>query len=225
MFRYAYDQNGCSTAIMQELYIATGTVIELGEIVAFTPGTGVVATTGTDLDGPSIGVSAEAHDGSTAGRQVGLKIKVYTSPSAVFVNTPKNALTATGGSTTTFVDSSILPATDDYFNGGYIQILTCAADSDLVGKRVLISDFTGSGGTITLAETLTAALASGDTAYLCPGPLALSAYGWDLDSDGMEIDFESSAGEGLVIVDVDPATFQVFVKLRLHQLGNGPAAL
>ena len=211
MFRYAYDQNGCSTAIMQELYIATGTVIELGEIVKFTPGTGVVAAAGTDLDDPSIGVAAEAHDGSTAGRQVGTKIKVLTSPTAVFSNQPKNVITATGGSTTTFVDSSLLPATDDYFNGGYIQIVTCAADSDLIGKRVKISDYTGTGGTITLGETLTAALASGDTAYLCPGPLAVSAYGQDLDSDGMEIDFETSGGEGLQIVDVDPETFQVFV--------------
>ena len=225
MFRYAYDLNGCSTAIMQELPIATGTVIEKGELVKFTPGTGVVAVAGTDFDDPAIGVAAEAHDGSTAGRQVGLKIKVYTSPTAVFANTPKKALTATGGSTTTFVDSSILPATDDYFNGGSLQILTCAADSDLVGKRVAISDFTGTGGTITLGETLTAALASGDTAYLCPGPYAISAYGWDTDANGTEIDFESSGGEALQIVDVDPDTFTVFVKLRLHQLGNGPAAL
>jgi len=162
----------------------------------------------------------EAHDGSTDGRQSGLKIKVYTSPTAVFANTPKNANTATGGSTTTFVDSSLLPATDDYFNGGAIQILTCAADSDLVGKRVAISDFTGSGGTVTLAETLTAALASGDTAYLCPGPLAITAYSWDLDSDNMEIDFESDTGTALQIVDVDPDTFQVYVKFRLHQFGN-----
>lgn len=221
MFRYAYDLNGCSTAKTQELYIATGTAIELGEIVTFTPGTGVAAVTGTDFGGPVIGVAAEAHDGTTDGRQSGLAIKVYTSPTAVFSNTPRNAITATGGSTTTFVDSNLLPTTADIFNGGAIQILTCAADSDLIGKHVAISDYATSGPTITLAETLTSALASADTAYLCPGPLAITAYGWDLDSTGMEIDFETSAGEALKIVDVDPDTFTVYVKFRLHQLGNG----
>jgi len=167
----------------------------------------------------------EAHDGSTAGRQSGLKIKVYTSPSAVFSYVPKFTLTATGGSTSTFVDSTLLPATDNYFNGGAIQIVTCAADSDLIGKRVSISDFTGSGGTITLAETLTAALAASDTAYLCPGPLAMTAYSWDLSADSMDIDWTTSGGEALQIVDVDPDTFTIFVKFRLHQFGNGPIGL
>jgi hypothetical protein len=59
MFRYAYDLNGCSTAKMQELYIATGTVIELGEVVVFTPATGVVAASGTTLTAPTAGVAAK----------------------------------------------------------------------------------------------------------------------------------------------------------------------
>ena len=59
MFRYAYDLNGCSTAKMQELYIATGTVIELGEVVVFTPGAGVAAASGTTLTAPAIGIAAK----------------------------------------------------------------------------------------------------------------------------------------------------------------------
>ena len=59
MFRYAYDLNGCSTAKMQELYIATGTVIELGEPVIFTPATGVEAVAHADLNDPAIGIAAK----------------------------------------------------------------------------------------------------------------------------------------------------------------------
>jgi len=223
-FKWAYDQNGAKVPFMQEMYIATGTAIELGEVVLTTPGVGIAAVAGTDFDDPAVGIAAEAHDGATAGRQVGTAIKVLTSPSAIFAIKPRVAITATGGSTTTFVDSNLLPATDDYFNDGYIEILTCAADSSLIGRRVKISDYTGSGGTITLDETLSGALASGDTAYLCPGPLAVGAFGWDLDSDGTDIDWESSGGQALQIINVDPATFTVFCKLRLHQFGNDAAA-
>lgn len=224
MFTYAYDLSGNKTAQIKPLPIATATAIELGEMVLLTPGTGVAAVAGTDFDDPAIGAAMEEHDGSTAGRQSGTEINVSVSPTAVYKLKPRNVITATGGSTTTFVDSNLLPATNDYFNGGYIEIVTCAADSSLIGKRVKISDYTGSGGTITLSETLSATLASGDTAYLCPGPYAIGAYGWDLDSDGTDIDWESSGGEALQIVGVNPETFEVFVKLRLHQFGNDPAA-
>ena len=223
-FKWAYDLSGNKTPQLLELPIATNTVIEFGEMVKFTPGTGVEAVAGTDFDDPAIGVAMEPHNGTSAGRQSGTKIKVSVSPTAVYKLVPSVAITATGGSTTTFVDSSLLPATNDYFNDGAIKIVSCAADSSLNGKIVKISDYTGSGGTITLAETLSATIASGDTAYLCPGPYAVTAYGWDLNSDGTDINFESSGGESLQIVDVDPDTFNIFVKLRLHQFGDDAAA-
>ena len=56
----------------------------LGEIVLFTPGTGIASVAGTDFDDPAIGVAAEAHNGTTAGRQSGTEIKVFDSPTAVF---------------------------------------------------------------------------------------------------------------------------------------------
>lgn len=58
MFKYAYDLNGCSTAKIQTLPIATGTAIELGEVVKFTPGTGVVSAGGATFASPVIGVAA-----------------------------------------------------------------------------------------------------------------------------------------------------------------------
>jgi hypothetical protein len=223
-FKWAYDLSGNKTPQILELPIATGTAIEFGEIVKFTPGTGVVAIGDADQDDPYLGVAMEEHDGSTAGRQSGTLIKVSVSPTAVYRLTPRDAITASSGSTTTFVDSSLLPANNDYFNGGKIKLVAVASDSTLNGKIVSISDYTGSGGTLTLGETLSGAIASGDTAYLCPGPYAITAYGWDLNSDGTDINWESSGGEAIQIVDVDPDTFTVYVKLRLHQFGDDAAA-
>lgn len=208
----------------RKFVIGTTTAIEKGEVVKLSNGT-IVAVGDTDQDDPYVGIAAVEHDGSTDdGVQKAEEIRVYDHPDDIFELVPRNVITATGGSTTTFVDSNILPATDDIFNGGYLQIVTCAADSSLIGKKVKISDFTGATGTFTLAETLPAALASGDTAYLCPGKRAIGQYGWDLNSDGTDINFESSGGESLELYSVDPGTFKTFWKLRLHQFGNDAAA-
>lgn len=223
MLKWAYNKSGKASNPVP-YYIAGATAIEMGEMVLFTPGTGVAAVAGTDFDDPALGISSENHDGATAGRQSGNEIKIYSDTDDVFSLVPKNIITATGGSATTFVASGLLPQTNDIWNGGYLQIVTCAADSSMIGKKIKITDSTGSTGTLTF-DTQPAAFASGDTAYLCPGPLAIGAYGWDLDSDGMEVDWDTSGGEALVLIDVDPETFTTYWALRLHQLGNGPAAI
>lgn len=205
--------------------IAAATAIEKGEMVKLTNGL-VVAVGDTDSDDPYLGVSAVSHDGATVdGVQTELTIPIYDDPQDVFALYPTKAITATGGSTTTFVDSSLLPATDDILNSGAIKIVTCAADSSLVGRVVKISDFTGSGGTITLAETLPAALAAGDTAYLCPGSRAVGQYGWDLVSDGDDVDWETNGGESLLFVGSDTVKFEAHFKLRSHLKGNNVTAI
>ena len=178
-------------------------------------------------DDPIRGVASESHDGSTAdfiGRQTGTKIFVYDDPNDIFELTSTEAQTLTGGSTTTAVISGLLPQTDNLWIEGYVEIVTCAADSDLIGRMVKISDSTGATGTLTLAETLTAALASGDTIRIHPGRYAIGEYGWDLNSDGTDIDYTSSGGEALQLVDVDPEKKKTFWQLRLHQKGNDAAA-
>ncbi len=227
MFEYAYDLAGGGPAINAvELPIVSTTAILKGALVAFTPGVGVVAATGSDLDDPVIGVAAEDHDGATDdGRQKGTKIRVHVSPTAVFALTPKANITATGGSTTTFAATSVLPATDDYFTGGAIKITACAADPTLVGRVVRVSGYVGVTKVFTLAETLPATLAAGDTAVIMPGPLAITAFQWDLTTGNRDIDFTSSGGETLQIVNSDPERFKLYVKLRLHQFANHPVAL
>jgi hypothetical protein len=179
---------------------------------------------GTDFDDPAMGVALEPHDGSTAGRQVGTEIKISDSPTAVYGLKSTNIITATGGSTTTFVVSGLLPQTDDLWIGGYIQVVTCAADSSMVGERIKISDSTGASGTLTFS-TQRAAFASGDTAYLCPGPLAIGEHGWDLVADGDDVDWDTNGGEALELVDTDAKNMLSFWKLRLHQFASHPVAL
>jgi|GEM_PF-1579456 len=222
-FKFAYD-DASPTEILKPFPIATGTVIEKGEIVLATPAVGIAAVAGTDFDDPAMGVASERHNGVSAGREVGVEIKVSCSPTAVFALRTTNIITATGGSATTFVVAGLLPTTDNLWIGGRLEVVTCAADPSLAGAMIPITDSTGSGGTITFA-TQTAAFASGDTAYLHPGPLAIGSYGWDLTSDGTDVDWDTSGGEVLQLVDAQPELKLSFWKLRLHQFGTGAGAL
>ena len=204
--------------------IAAETAIEKGEMVKLT--NGLVVAVDADSDDPYLGIAACQHDGATVdGVQTATTIPIYDDPNDVFALYPSGVITATGGSTTTFVDSSLLPATDNILNGGVIKIVTCALDSSLVGRVINISDFTGSGGTITLGETLPVAISAGDTALLLPGPRAIGQYGWDLNSDGDDINWESNGGESLIFVGSDILNFFAFFKLRLHIKGSHPGAL
>jgi len=200
--------------------IAATTAIEKGEIVRFTPGTGVVACSDyADFDAPVLGVSAVNHDGATDdGVQKETTILVYDHPDDIFELQSTNLLTATGGSTTTFVDSGLLPATDDVMNNGYLEVVSCAADSTMNGKMIKITDHTGSGGTLTF-DTQPAAFALGDTARLHPGPNALTYCYWDMTSDGTDVDYAAGGGDGNVLQlwDCDPERKKAFFKLRLHQ--------
>ena len=221
-FRWAYNR-AAKTGQPREYAIASATAIEQGEVV--TRASGLITAIGDqDQDDPYLGIAAEPHDGSTAGRQSGTLIKVYDSPDDIFAHTPSVVITATGGSTTTFVDSNLAGfATDNDLNGGMLKIVSCAADSSLNGRLVPISDYTASGGTITLGETLPAALAANDTALLVPGIQAIGNHAHDLNSDGTDIEWESSGGECMEIWDVDPSAFTVFFRLRQHL--NSPHAL
>jgi hypothetical protein len=223
MFRFAYDLFGNKTPYIRPFPIAAATAIKKGQFVKYTPGTGIASSAGDDFDDPAVGVAMEAHDGSTAGRQSGTEIKISASPSAVYEVQPSTAITATGGSTSTFVDSN-LGGVDDLFNGGYIEIVSCAANSALNGKMLKITDYTAATGTIKF-DTQIAALAAGDTAYLYPGQLAVGTYAWDTNATFDDIDFETSGGESLILVDADPENKLCYFKLRLHQFGDGPAAI
>ena len=208
-FRWAGDLNGQKNPIVRKYYVPDATAIEKGEPVQFTQGTGIIVHADpTDFDNPIFGVSMQekaASDGTT-------EIELSVSPTALYkYDCRSQAYTLTDGSTTTAVDSSIVPQTDNFWIGGMIEIISCAADSSLNGRRVRISDSTGSSGTLTLGETLPAALAAGDTIYLCPGYMAHGHLGYDLDSTAMKVNFDADGGTVLEIFDTNPDTMEMIV--------------
>ena len=71
---------------------------------------------------------------------------------------------ATGGSTTTILDTVERTEADDYWNGGAAWILYDAGGLGAApqGEYSFVSDFATSGGTVTLRSTLTAAVAPND---------------------------------------------------------------
>jgi hypothetical protein len=214
------------SATPREYPIADATVIEKGEIVTLSTAGLVTAIGNVDQDDPVLGVAAHAHANGD-----GLTIKVYDHPDDIFQIYSTNLLTATGGSTTTFVvdgmkSGTIAAHVDDFFNGSKIRIVSCAANSALNGKDVPVTDFTAATGTFTLGETLSAALAAGDTAYLVPGPGTKTSSHWNLTADGTDIDWDqgTTVGQAIQIYGSDVDAFLTFVKLRLHKYGNDGAA-
>jgi hypothetical protein len=206
-FNWAGDLNGQKNPIVRKVTVPNATAIEKGEPIDFTQGTGVVVLAGpTDFDDPIYGVSMEekaANDGKT-------KIAVSTSPTAIYKYRAAKEYTLTGGSTTTAVDSSLLPATDNFWKGGAIQIASCAADSSLCGRIVKISGSTGATGTLTLAETLPSALAAGDKIKICLGYMAENYLGYDLSADAMHPDYDANGGNVLRFLYSNPDTMEMF---------------
>ena len=205
----------------QILPIATATAIELGEIVLATPGTGIAVVAGTELDDPAIGVSLQEHDGAST-NETGTELKVMTGPNTVLGLRSTEAQTLTGGSTATVVISGLLPQTDNLWIGGYVEVVTCATGI-VAGTMIKITDSTGSTGSLAI-DTQSSAFDAGDTVILHPGKLAIGEYGWDLNGDGTDIDYTSSAGEGLTLYDADPENKMAYFMLRLHQFGNDAVA-
>jgi hypothetical protein len=216
---FAYDLSGYAD-IVKEFPIAATTAIEKGEVVKIVAGK-VVAIGDTDQDDPYLGVAAEPHDGSTDGRQSGIVIKVYCSPTAVFKCKPGIVSTADSGSKTTWVDGELVAGAgfaDDDFNGGYIKILTA---TNLKPKVIEVTDFAVATGTCTVADQ-GVVVAADDTALLFP---PVGSIGWDLNSDGTNVNLKAKGGESLRIVQVDTTNEWVYFMFRLHQLGNSTLAI
>lgn len=214
-FVWSGNKAGHKNPNIRKCYVADATAIEKGEPIVYTAGTGVAAITApTVFDDPIYGVSAQekaANDGVTA-----IDI-VEASPYDIFKYKCSVVYTLTGGSTTTAVESSLQPQTiNKFWAGGAIRIVTCAADSSLVGRIVRISDSTGATGSLALAETLPAALAANDTIQICPGYMAHDYLGYDLDANSMNPDWDAVGGKVLRVYDTNPETMEVRFTFERH---------
>ena len=219
-FHWAGDLNGHKNPLIRKVLIPTATAIEKGEPIQFTQGTGVVVLSDpTDFDDPIYGVANAAHAANS-----GTSLEIGYSPSAIYRYNASKTYTATGGSTTTIVDSSLVPTTNDFWIGGAVKIISCAANSALNGRIIEITDSTGSGGTLTFAAQ-EAALASGDTYQLVPGTYAEGYVGYDLDSDAMNPDYDAIGGETLQFLYRKAGTMESFWRFILHEFANHVNAL
>ena len=204
-FKYAGDLNGHKRKLVRDYLIPTATAVDAGEPVQFTQGTGVITIAqASDFDDYILGVATAAHAANS-----GTSIELTYSPTAIYVYHASKTYTATGGSTTTIVDSSLLPQTDDFWIGGAVKIVSCAADSSLNGKVISITDSTGSPGTLTFA-TQAAAFAAGDTFQLCLGKYAENHLGYDLSADSLHPDFDADGGATLRFLYAEPMLMDMY---------------
>lgn len=212
-FNWAGTLPGHKNPIVRKIIIPTATAIEKGEPIDFTQGTGAIVLAGpTDFDDPIYGVSNQEHAANS-----GTELEIIEPDGQLFKYKAAKTYTMTGGSTTTAVDSSIVPQTDNFWKGGMIKIISCAADSSLNGRLIPITASTGSTGTFTFAAQ-TAALASGDTYQICPGPYADGYLGYDLDSDAMNPDYDANGGNVLKIRYSNPATMETFFTFERYAI-------
>jgi hypothetical protein len=220
---YAYDLSGSTVPMIRSFPIVTNTVIEFGEIVKLSGGVIVAATAATpDDDDPYVGVAAEPHDGASDG-QTGTTIRVYCSPSAVFKCKPGIVSTADSGNGTTWVDGELAAIADDTYNGGWLKLSEKAAASTLtaaVGTLYPITDFATTTGTFT--GVFGGNVSAGDKAVILP---PVGSHGWDMNTDGTNINLKANGGETFIIVDVDTETEEIYFKFRLHQFGAYPVAI
>ena len=204
-FKYAGDLNGHKRKLVRDYLIPTATAVDAGEPVQFTQGTGVITIAqASDFDDYILGVATAAHAANS-----GTSIELTYSPTAIYVYHASKTYTATGGSTTTIVDSSLLPQTDDFWIGGAVKIVSCAADSSLNGKVISITDSTGSSGTLTFA-TQAAAFAASDTFQLCLGKYAENHLGYDLSADSLHPDFDADGGATLRFLYAEPMLMDMY---------------
>ena len=224
-FKFAYNSANRVSPPKKYLIGAT-TVVKKGALVKFVIGSGVEELGGTlaaAMTSPILGVAAAGHDGVTDdGVNKATLIEVYSDPNDVFELRSTYAITADSGSTSTFVEANTGDGdVTDLFKNGYLEVVTCAADSTMVGEMIKITGYTHSSGSFAFA-TQRAAFAVGDTARLHPGKNAVGFYKSDASSDSMDIAYLAGDEDGLLmlIVDAEPESKKCFYKIRLNQLGG-----
>lgn len=200
----------------REYDIATNTAIVRGQFVKLSEGkviSAVAAETGALL-----GVAAENHSGVADAldpRANGTKIMVYDDPSAVYQCAAPQVTAAAGGSGTTLVVTAGQYFANDDFNGGYVKLISKAANStntDEIGTVRAISDFAvtaNTSGTFTIASGGTPA--AGDVYAVYP-PAGFAKGNLSADKDGLVLSASASLPIRVIGADVRLGKINVMVK-------------
>lgn len=220
--RPSFDATGSQVQAQRDYQIATGTAIAQDQIVKLTGGKVVLAVAGETS--PILGTAAESHTGvadTLNNRSAGLVIRVNDSPTQVFEYAAPQA-TATGGSTTTFVASTVAGFADSDFVGGYLKLISKSASStnvDSIGTIYPITGSTAATGTFTIA-TITGAFTAGDVCAIFP-PIGFQKG--NLDSGISKLVLTASAALPIRVTGQDLNRNMVFADVALHEHGNKKA--
>lgn len=211
---------GEAAPVLEEFPIATNTAIKPGQVVTLTGGLVVAqAVNGTNA---IIGVAAERHTGVSTSiypRDYGTVISVWRNPLQAFqCAAPK--ITATGGTATTIIDTTLAATfADDDFNGGYAKLVEKAdasTNTDPIGTVYTISDYDKDTTTMTI-DTAGGAVTAGDVFVVFP-PL-LFAKG-NLDTALENIVLTATAAIPFKVIGHDIGRDTLRVMATLHQLSN-----
>lgn len=221
--RVINDKSGSQVESIGEYEIATATAITEGSLVKLVDAK-VVAVTATET-AAILGVAKEAHSGAADGfnpRSNGLKILVSDGPDAVY-EAPAPKVTATSGSTTTFVSTAIVGTYGtDAFKGGKLKIISKVAASTNTDPIGTIYDITAShtsNGTITFA-TIAGAVTAGDVMQIFP-PVGFA--GGNLDATFQKLVLSGSASLPIKSVGYDTDRGVTKHMASLHEFGNKKA--
>lgn len=218
--KVSYDISGSQITGMNEYDIATSTAVSYGQVVKLTTGKVVLATAGETS--PILGIAAEDHSGSADAlnpRANGTRIKVFDAPTAIY-ECAAPQVTATGGSTTTFVASTVSGFSDDDFKGGYMKLITKGASSvitDPVGTVYPVTGSTAVSGTFTTTTTITGGCTAGDIFAIFP-PIMFQKG--NFDSGIAKLVLTASAALPVRVSKTDTDRNRIYFEPALHLLGN-----
>lgn len=221
--RPSYDVTGSQVTGIKEYDIAAATAVSIDQVVKLSGGKVVLAAVGET--GPILGTAVESHPGTADTlniRSNGLRIKVYDSPTQVFEGVAPQ-VTATGGSTTTFVASTVAGFADSDFVGGKMKLITKGATStitDPLGTVYPITGSTAATGTFTTTQTITGGVTAGDIFAIFP-PVGFQKG--NLDAGIAKLVLTASAALPIRVSNFDTDKNVIFHDAALHEHGNKKA--
>ena len=210
--------DGASHISAREYDIAANTAIKEGQLVKLTDG--LVTAAAAAETGAVLGIAAENHSGSADAldnRADGKKIMVIDDRDVV-VQCAAPRITAASGTATTIVADALATFADDDFKGGYVKLVSKAAESantDVVGQVRRITGFAAASKTFTVEEG--GAASAGDVDAVFP-PVGFAKGG--LTADGAGIVLTTAANLPVKVVGRDEGFGRVYLMIGKHVFGN-----
>lgn len=204
--------------------LTPGVAFNVGNMVGLTAGKVVKAAAGaTNV----LGVMAESVTAAENAAGKTVKARVYVNPLDVFRCSFANHrdATATGGSTTTLIDTALTAATDDFWAGALLYVY----DGPGAGSARIVKTYTAATKTLTVEEPFPAAITAASK-YILLG--AGAAVNDGIHPGGIGINIQASAASidagatinaepgPLAVLSINPAELTMDVLIRKHRFNN-----